>query len=176
LHAQTDSACSFSYKLYKNEKVYIVAIPLITMNNNVLDSRETKNFGICQICAREIKAKSGIIAHHGYKRPGQGWQTSSCIGARNLPYEKSRDVIIQAIRIVQRFIENQKHIIEQVKAGKVAVPNGLRNPFIQPTDKFYSIIQKEYLVNLDYEVRKATLEIERLQKRYDEWKLIEVKK
>ena len=133
---------------------------------------ESKN--TCQVCAREIKAKSGIIAHHGYTRPEHGWQTSSCIGARNLPYEKSRDIIPKAIKSVQLFIESQKHIIEQVKTGKVAVPNILRNTFIKPEDKFYSIRQGEYLTKLEYEIKTATREIERLQKRYNDWKLIEV--
>ena len=36
----------------------------------------------CQICGRAIKASSGLIAHHGYERPGWGYQTTSCLGAR----------------------------------------------------------------------------------------------
>lgn len=50
----------------------------------------------CQICERKIKAKSGLIAHHGYTRPTEnGWtyQTQSCAGARELPYEKSCELI-----------------------------------------------------------------------------------
>lgn len=41
----------------------------------------------CQCCGRAIKSKHGVIAHHGYQRPGQGWQTASCWGARKQPYE-----------------------------------------------------------------------------------------
>lgn len=59
----------------------------------------------CQICGRPIKAKTGVIAHHGYKRPGNGWQTSSCMGARHLPYEKSCDLIPEAITNVTGFID-----------------------------------------------------------------------
>ena len=48
----------------------------------------------CQICGRAILAKTGLIAHHGYQRPdGRGYQTASCPGARELPYEVSRDFI-----------------------------------------------------------------------------------
>ena len=48
----------------------------------------------CQICARTIKLKDGPnLAHHGYQRPGSGWQTASCWGARELPYEVSCDVL-----------------------------------------------------------------------------------
>jgi len=58
----------------------------------------------CQICGRAILAKTGRIAHHGYKRPGNGWQTSSCYGARHRPYEVARDAIQGAIVNCQGFI------------------------------------------------------------------------
>lgn len=47
----------------------------------------------CQICGRAIKAKNGWIAHRGYTRPGHGWQTGSCFGARFRPYEVAHDAL-----------------------------------------------------------------------------------
>lgn len=44
----------------------------------------------CQCCARGIFAERGKIAHHGYERPGDGWQTASCMGAMYAPFETSR--------------------------------------------------------------------------------------
>lgn len=59
----------------------------------------------CQVCGRSIKANSGVIAHHGYKRPhNQGWQTASCMGARHLPYEEANDQIIKAINSATNYI------------------------------------------------------------------------
>lgn len=55
--------------------------------------KTTTNTTTCQICARAIKANTGVIAHHGYQRPGMGWQTRSCFGAMHKPYEVSRDAI-----------------------------------------------------------------------------------
>lgn len=43
----------------------------------------------CGACMGSVKAGKGRIAHHGYKRPGHGWQTTSCMGARMLPWEVS---------------------------------------------------------------------------------------
>jgi hypothetical protein len=57
----------------------------------------------CQICGRAIKANTGLIAHHGYKRPGQGWQTASCFGAKYRPYEVACDAIPEAIAAAERF-------------------------------------------------------------------------
>jgi len=60
----------------------------------------------CQICGRDIKAKKGVIAHHGYRRPGDGWQTGSCFGARHVPYEQGSDAIEIMIPRVAAQIEH----------------------------------------------------------------------
>ena len=64
----------------------------------------TKTPTTCQICGRGIQAKTGLIAHHGYKRPGNGWQTASCYGAKFRPYEVACDAIEGAINACERFI------------------------------------------------------------------------
>lgn len=71
----------------------------------------------CQICGRAILAKTGRIAHHGYKRPGNGWQTSSCYGARHLPYEVARDAIQSAITHCQGFIASTETRIADILAA-----------------------------------------------------------
>ncbi|MCK1668606.1 hypothetical protein [Bradyrhizobium sp. 153] len=45
----------------------------------------------CQCCGKKFLANTGTIAHHGYQRPGGGWQTASCSGAKFAPFEVSRD-------------------------------------------------------------------------------------
>lgn len=73
----------------------------------------------CQICARNIKANTGLIAHHGYQRPQyQGWQTASCDGARQLPYEVSRDYIPVVIERYKLHEKNQDDMADEM----------LRNP------------------------------------------------
>lgn len=44
----------------------------------------------CQCCGKKFLANTGVMAHHGYQRPGAGWQTASCSGARFVPFEVSR--------------------------------------------------------------------------------------
>lgn len=51
----------------------------------------------CQCCGRKYLANTGAMAHHGYQRPGGGWQTASCYGARHVPFEVSRDTLGQMI-------------------------------------------------------------------------------
>jgi hypothetical protein len=62
----------------------------------------------CQICGRPIKANTGLIAHHGYQRPGDGWQTASCIGARFRPYEVACDALPPAIQSCKQYIAQQE--------------------------------------------------------------------
>jgi hypothetical protein len=48
--------------------------------------------GHCQCCATDVAVDdAGRTAHHGYTRPGYGWQTRSCIGARHAAYELAHD-------------------------------------------------------------------------------------
>lgn len=43
----------------------------------------------CPVCFRPIAVKNKLMAHHGYERPGYGWQTPSCPGTRFEPLEVS---------------------------------------------------------------------------------------
>lgn len=63
----------------------------------------------CQICGRAIFAELGTIAHHGYERPGHGWQTASCYGAKRLPYEVSREAIEE---LLPRQIAEVKRLVK----------------------------------------------------------------
>jgi hypothetical protein len=55
----------------------------------------------CQICGREIKARNGLIAKHGYRVPrgreGDHGRTKQCYGSDCLPYEVSRCRIEYAV-------------------------------------------------------------------------------
>lgn len=68
----------------------------------------------CQICARDIKANTGAIAHHGYQRPGFGWQTASCDGAQQLPYEISRDFIPVVIERYKVHAIHQENLADEM--------------------------------------------------------------
>lgn len=58
----------------------------------------------CQICGRAIKANTGLIAHHGYRRPHQYHQTASCFGARHRPYEVAHDAIDEYLVLLDDWI------------------------------------------------------------------------
>lgn len=68
----------------------------------------------CQCCGRGILAKTGTIAHHGYQRPGSGWQTSSCMGAKHLPFEVSRDRLGDMIKLIRRDLTQARRDLKNV--------------------------------------------------------------
>jgi hypothetical protein len=69
----------------------------------------------CQICARLIRSKHGVIAHHGYTRPGGGWQTSSCDGTHHSPLEVSNACLIETIGDYEKLCRREALRIESVR-------------------------------------------------------------
>jgi hypothetical protein len=71
----------------------------------------------CQCCGRAIHAALGTIAHHGYQRPGDGWQTASCWGAKRLPWEVDRTVVGEVIAhlrtVLERSIEGRAEALAE---------------------------------------------------------------
>ncbi|MGX1167093.1 hypothetical protein AB7M16_003359 [Bradyrhizobium sp. USDA 372] len=75
----------------------------------------------CQLCGRRICAKFGAIAHHGYTRPGDGYQTASCAGTHHSPLEVTNDVLLKYIRKYEARCEETKRLIADVSANRAEV-------------------------------------------------------
>lgn len=104
-------AASKNDGLYKPSKTVVVNVTGIPLPSAHAEKKETDYVAgprvhHCQICGRDILAKSGLIAHHGFQRPGDGWQTESCFGARHRPYEVAHDALDQYIPDFERLIES----------------------------------------------------------------------
>lgn len=75
----------------------------------------------CQCCNRGILAKQGRIAHHGYTRPGHGWQTASCFGARRLPWEADRSALGDLIAWLENRLIDHLNSRQAVADERLAV-------------------------------------------------------
>jgi hypothetical protein len=124
----------------------------------------------CQICGRPIKDKKGFIAHHGYKRPYGVGQTSSCLGARFLPYEESRDRIPYVIDRCTKWIEHLKQEIKNLETtNRSIMTQGAYPKEIDSTNPNYQY-QKNWLIRtVKNDLSNAEFERERLSKRYMDW-------
>jgi hypothetical protein len=93
----------------------------------------------CQCCVRQIFAETGTIAHHGYERPGYGYQTASCMGARYLPFEVDRARLGDLIQVLKKRLADQramrkavaqeKHPVTQTKLNYRAKREDRRQPY-----------------------------------------------
>lgn len=129
----------------------------------------------CQICARLIKITRGVVAHHGYQRPGDGAIYNTCYGARQLPYDQSRDAIPTVIGKIDVTLKARKDLLAQVKKGTIAVPSGLYAIFgqhtpIEPGQSRYEERRRNYEAQLRAEIIALRQQQRFLQKRYDDWK------
>ncbi|USN15220.1 hypothetical protein KIKIMORA_00740 [Brevundimonas phage vB_BpoS-Kikimora] len=92
--------------------------PKATKTSIARDERDAKAM-TCQCCARRILAETGKIAHHGYERPGGGYQTSSCIGALELPFEVSRDALGRHIEQVTASLADHRRVTAMIEAETI---------------------------------------------------------
>lgn len=75
----------------------------------------------CQICSRKILANTGVVAHHGYNRPGDGWQTDSCGGARDLPFEMDRTALGTEIVMAEIRLKSAEEFYGQTEREEIDI-------------------------------------------------------
>ncbi len=153
----------------------------------------------CQCCGRAILANMGSIAHHGYERPGGGWQTSSCYGAKELPWEVDRSAVLRLINFLKQRLENmiksRKEIADEV--ADIRWSYSVRDrAFAKPQLKWLDINRGNFealkaehavyfqraslydfdklknldLLDRDRKIERIKSDIKEFQARYDGWK------
>src|SRR5258708_1034079 len=149
----------------------------------------------CQVCGRAIKANTGLIAHHGYKRPYDGWQTASCEGARYVPYEVSCDRLREVVGMVKNFIASQEELLATLLSTppqtitvferRSSWGNEEKIEYTKPADfkqdSYSSRIPRTYenaYSNRKYAyertIRAAKVDLSIMERRLNEWKAIAV--
>lgn len=101
----------------------------------------------CQCCGRAILANLGSIAHHGYERPGSGWQTASCFGAKRLPWEVDRSAVADLIKFLKASLEGQIKSRENVANESVEISCSYEvreKAFAKPTLKWLKISRSNF--------------------------------
>ena len=48
---------------------------------------KTRYIGTCAMCWQKVRCPNGVLAHHGYERPGWGYIHGSCPGTGHYPWE-----------------------------------------------------------------------------------------
>lgn len=147
----------------------------------------------CQICEggftsnKKYMAKP-VMSLHGFKRPGHGWLEGSCFGAKYYPVEISNDRMQPYIEMVTNYRNGRASYITSMQENPPATMTW--SPFIgskevktleRPVDfdsskksyASYGTYEGEFSSRIsaaEWDIKKADREIERMQKRLDEWK------
>ena len=142
--------------------------------------------GCCQICARRIKIPHGRIAHHGYLRPGWGEQTTSCPGARQLPFEADCSVLEKYVREASESLAAISANIARYERDRLPVPNPMYEVWLRkclhgirkdpeppmtfrPDTEIYDVALRRFLVQHQGDIARRQQEISRQRGRLDEW-------
>lgn len=110
--------------------------------NAKLKAEREANAMTCQCCGRKFLANTGTIAHHGYERPGHGYQTSSCIGAKFAPFEVSRERL-------GLHTKGQKELLKTMVAARAAVNNESKPVHKVTTKRQPAFTTKKEYVHID---------------------------
>jgi hypothetical protein len=74
-----------------------------------------KDVKTCSCCFRSIAVRNGKMVHHGFERPGYGYQTASCWGVNFPPLEISLEGL-------EWLIQNRKDALESNKKKLQELP------------------------------------------------------
>lgn len=136
------------------------AKPLIVKRQNlpkVPTAREIERTAAtmtCQCCGLRYLANTGKMAHHGYQRPGHGWQTESCYGARHLPFEVDRERLGSMITSMKNYLKAQREALRKAHNEEFAL--GLEYP--------------DYSVKADWKGDRPIIRIKVTRKTFDKIK------
>lgn len=130
-----------------------------------------KDVKTCACCFRPIAVVSGTMAHHGYKRPGNGWQTNSCPGIRFKPLELSPDGLKYMSEAHASSIESKNHELEQapsIQSFKKQIHRQMVT--INRGDAEFERHMKAHVSGLERDIRWHTQDKDRFDARIASWK------
>lgn len=142
--------------------------------------KTTSGQGTCPVCFRPIKLPQGVMALHGYERPGTGYIHGECFGVRYKPFEVSpegtKDYIVYLEGIekdVQKtldFLNSDKVVTLHVPKGGPWARPGAGTEAISPSDPRWSDALKGAITSNERKIKFFKDEIEVMRARVRAWK------
>lgn len=127
----------------------------------------------CPVCMRPVAVLRGTMAHHGYQRPGHGFQTASCAGIQFEPLEVSP----KGLEYVVRTLNERLQADEKALAQQATLPVTLRGrrerkgPLeqIDRGDPLWPRLFRAYLSELEFSVRTIRADLPPLESMLASW-------
>jgi hypothetical protein len=127
----------------------------------------------CPVCFRGIAVVRGTMAHHGYERPGIGFQTASCPGVRFKPLEVSSEGLEWLIGSLRRNLAHaQESHLKRDALQTLHARRSIRGPVEQITreDSLWPRVFADHVRRLENEINLLQQEIPVLAERLAKWK------
>lgn len=125
----------------------------------------------CPCCFRQIAVVGGKMAHHGYERPGYGWQTASCPGIRFKPLEVSDEGLVWLISVCEaRLTTNQAAWKRRDQMEKILVHRKTVVLEVTRDTPGWDAEFRLWCTQTESEIRSLQSDLKGLNKRLAEWK------
>ena len=128
----------------------------------------------CPVCFRSIAVLRERMAHHGYTRPGRGWQTSSCPGTRFKPLEVSSEGLEWLIATLRDRVATLKNALaSQATHPEFLIAKrtyGGKPEKITRDDPLWPRLFAAHIRELQSEIRSIEHELPTLEKMLADWK------
>lgn len=129
--------------------------------------------GTCPCCFRQIAVVAGTMAHHGYRRPGRGFQTASCPGVRFAPLEVSLDGLEWLIGQTRLALKDKAAQKAHAESGALSVIPVLERGKLRDVSRGDSDWQRTldwHLASVDRDMRHLAAELAALTARLEAWR------
>jgi hypothetical protein len=125
----------------------------------------------CPCCFRGIAVVSARMAHHGYERPGTGWQTASCPGIRFRPLEVSSEGLVW---LISRLKDQRSLLNESIDDAPLKQTLSVRDAgqgFVEITRQSprWTRVYRHYVAELETQVRMINADLPTLETRLRNW-------
>jgi hypothetical protein len=154
----------FSYYVKKIEELQVLresikALPIIKPATKASMVNLNKDMKTCPCCFRTIAVQKGVMAHHGYTRPGHGHITASCMGISFAPYEVSDEGTKAFLTVLEHDMASAQEELSALPTQTTLLYRDMMSRQVSPITQGDPKFKKTYDItqsNLESKIRHLT--------------------
>lgn len=127
----------------------------------------------CGCCLREIAiSKDKTMVHHGFQRPGDGYQTDSCPGIQFKPLEMSKEGPEYMVEIILNTIEAEQHDLNLMKSADQVKDRNYKGiiTVVKKGEPRFESIKSYNIRKIEWTLNCLNNDLERFKTIVKEWK------
>lgn len=130
----------------------------------------------CSCCFRGQAVTRGGkgMAHHGYTRPGLGYQTRSCMGVSYPPYELSNEGTKAMRQVLENMIAKATADLAKLREGNTPLFDSRSRKTYAPGTPEHGALQRNAISATEYEIKTLNREVEALTGKISGWQFTPV--